>query len=285
MKQGAFLRSLCLMILLLGVSSCSDTSVVKRPEIQPGPRTATGVVVPADLSLTRRGTHLLVSGGKESFYLESKSVSLSTFEGQTVSVDGTLEVNTRPSDLPILVVQKIERALGSGQMKIWKIPALNISLNAPAHWQGRLDTGMAHFTLPGESLPLITIRSISGSSLPPGKQLFIKNRRAVTTEPQGSAVQEIYILEKGNIIIVHFDPSTQSSVQSASEARVLAAEFQSLVSELEFISDGAKTSSRAPGLQGEPCGGPAGILCPTGSYCEIDDAGSNTGRCKGTVVQ
>jgi len=45
-----------------------------------GPQALTGILLKADVSLTRRGTHLLVIDGKPEMYVESKTVTLSPFE-------------------------------------------------------------------------------------------------------------------------------------------------------------------------------------------------------------
>jgi hypothetical protein len=55
---------------------------------------------------------------------------------------------------------------------------------------------------------------------------------------------------------------------------------------LRFSSSSSATavyqggSGAVTSVAGIPCGGAAGILCPSGQYCEITDSASNIGRCR-----
>jgi len=85
---------LCLTFVL---TSCRERPIVQLPK---GEQTVTGLIRAAPLSLTRRGTHVVVRDGKEWFFAESSGVTLSQFEGQEVTLTGVFELNIDPHDLP-----------------------------------------------------------------------------------------------------------------------------------------------------------------------------------------
>ena len=74
-----------------------------------GPRTiptgvqmVAGVVKPTEISAIRRGTDILVQNGSTLYYLESSTVNLQKYEDREVQLEGTVELNTDPSDIPEL---------------------------------------------------------------------------------------------------------------------------------------------------------------------------------------
>lgn len=251
-----------------------------HPTIPYGPLTATGTLLPTDVSLVRRGTHLLSVNGKSEFYVESRSQNLQEFEGQTVTVEGILEPNTGKNDLPVVLLTSVKRAYGDEGLHIWNIPALNVRIIAPDNWQGKIEKGVATFSLPGESSSLLTVQHLSGSTLPQGSSFYIKNRRATRTEDSLSTVQEIFVLEKDSIISFVFDPSTQESLETADEGKIAEAQFERLIADIVFLSDEKFTQQVTGSGSGTPCGGPAGLLCPGGYYCDINDAAMQIGKCR-----
>ena len=273
------------LVLRAGTLVCTIILVscqAKSPEthLSYGPRTATGTLLKAEVSLVRRGTHLLRLPDGEKLYVESRTTNLSEFEGQMIVVSGSIEANIE-GELPVLVADSVRRITGSDGLKRWEIPALNLMIRTPETWKGAIEKNIARFALEGEERSLLLVRLYSGSSLPPGNSFYIRNRRATRTDPDESVVQEVYILEKGTVIALQFDPSSQRAVTNPDEAELLEAQFEQVLSDLTFLSDQKGREIQAgSGSSMMPCGGIAGILCPTGSYCDITDPEAGVGRCR-----
>lgn len=66
-----------------------------------------GVLSPTDLSPVRRGSFLLLQGERALYYVESPTVHLRRFLGQDLLFQGTVEPNSDPRSLPVLVVQEV----------------------------------------------------------------------------------------------------------------------------------------------------------------------------------
>lgn len=245
-----------------------------------GPTTATGTLIGADVSLIRRGTHVLVVDGERAFYVESRTQNLQEFEGQTVTVEGNLAKNTVQDELYVLEATSVKRSHGDDDLKRWDIPAIGIHLNAPVAWTPSIQGSTANFMLLGETVPLLTIKLVSGSTLPPGTSMYISNRR--TTRVDGEAEDtEVFILEKSSIISLQFSPSSQNQVTRPEEAQVLRAQFDRMLSDITFLIDKKLPSTQTGGtMGGTACGGTAGILCPAGFYCDINDPVNRIGQCK-----
>jgi hypothetical protein len=266
---------------LAALAAC--TSGKPPSTVEEGPASATGTVIPVEISFVRRGTHALVIGGKTTYYLESKSESLQAYEGQTVFVKGTLKKNTDPEDLPVLIVDTVKMSHGNESLHSWEVPTLNLRIKAPETWGATIEDGVVTFSLVGEESPLLTIKKLpSNRSLPRGSFLYAAGRRGSRTTPEKDTMQDVYIQETETVIHFHFDVSTQKSIKTVEEGQILLSEFENLFSSLTFLSD-QSSSSLASGTGasiGIPCGGIAGILCPSGYFCDITDTVENIGRCR-----
>ncbi len=270
-----FLSTVLMSICFL--SACSHGEQDNKTSV--GPTTATGTLIAAEVSLIRRGSHKLIIDGKPTYYVESKSENLREYEGRTVSIQGIVEKNTRQSDLPILVVEKISSDVGSDGLHLWNIPALNLRIAAPEEWKASIKGTVATFALDNETETLLSIVLLSGSTLPPGSTFYVNNRPAVRTESAGNTIQEVYILEKDTVIRLHFDSSTQRSIQTKEEGTILADEFERLLSNVVFLSDSKRNTISAGSGSGVACGGEAGILCASGYYCNITEGDAKIGVC------
>ena len=74
-------RTLLIAVFIPGVlalASCRKPSTV--PPVPPGVQTMTGVLIPADLGLLKRGTHILRSDGEDLALVESATVNLRPFD-------------------------------------------------------------------------------------------------------------------------------------------------------------------------------------------------------------
>ncbi len=245
-----------------------------------GPASATGTLIPAENSLIRRGSHILVMDGQNKYFVESRSQNMTEFEGQTVFVQGTLEANTSKTDLPVIMATSVKRSHGDEDLHRFEIPVLNIRLGVPKTWAGSIKNNVALFMLPGETNPLLTIRLLSGSALPPGgSSIFLRNRRGTRLDGQGNST-DVYILEKDTIIKLHFDPAMQEQLKSEKDGAVVAAQFEHALSTISFLTDKAVITQATGSGAGMPCGGGAGVLCSSGYFCNITDITNQIGQCK-----
>lgn len=260
-------------IIVLGLVSCSSTS--NQSTLQLGPQTLTGALSPIELSLTRRGTHILRSNGSDVAYLESSTVNLRDFEGMDVSVHGLLQKNTGESDLPVLVADKI--SLVQEPSRVWEVPALHIKLSAPIAWNAAIFTDGIRFTQAGSTDALVQIIHSSLPALPSGTPIVIGGKQAVRTDT-GSG-QVVYVQNAKDVIAITIS-SSLSGARGKSPAQSVMRLLTSIVFTNADAGSGAYVNFGSGSHQGgAPCGGTAGILCPSGSFCNITDRSSGIGMC------
>lgn len=265
------------VVAAVSLASCKGEPV---STVQYGPTTATGTLIKADVDLVRRGTHILMVDSVKTYYVESRTHNLTQLEGQTISVQGNLEPNTIKAELPVLVADTISGGVGDEDLHRYEIPSLNIRLGAPKTWTAEIVGAVATFRLPGESDPLLAIRRLSGSTLPPGgTQMYIKNRKG-TRIASGGGMVDAYILEKDTLIQLHFDPATQKQVKTPEHGALLGAEFERVMSTISFLTDKELVPTQTGTGASTICGGSAGLLCPSGSFCNITNFETREGTCK-----
>lgn len=242
----------------------------------------TGVLQPVSLSISTRGTHVLLQHGKKVYLVESTTIDLRDFEGVDIVIDGEVSRNTDPEALPILAASGVR--LVDMPVKEWESEVLGITLEAPAQWHASLfDDGM-RFTETGSSLVLMNIYPSTFTQLPVGTTLHIAGRRAVKTTGMGGQV--VFVQNGRDILAFAFTPPSSVSGKAAER------DFTRVLRSVTFIGvmqsstatqpvptgTGSKTGSSSASL-GQPCGGPAGVLCPAGSSCVITDPTDEVGRC------
>jgi hypothetical protein len=271
----AIIAAITILILTFG-----ERGEDENPAVDYGPRSATGILLKADVSLTRRGTHILSINGKSEFYAESKTVNLAALENQTVFIVGDLQPNTRAADLPVLIVESIQPAFTVFAVKKWEMPALNISFDAPSHWQGSVKGMDANFRVGSSDTSILIVNGASGSSLPPGKTFFVGSGQG--SRLTSGTAQDVYLQEKKIIIHFHFDAAFQEGVERLEDSALLTQQFERLLKSIAFLSDPKSSSSKAGSgsTMNLVCGGPAGVLCESGYYCEITDAALQAGVCR-----
>lgn len=261
---------------MLLLAACGGGTVATT-DYSYGPLSETGMLVSTGVSLVRRGTHVLVAGGKTAFYLESKTQNLQEFSGKRVYVSGTLERNVHEKYLPVLVVDALQLAEHEVQQKTWSLPVLSLSFTAPETWQG-VAAERSISLLDGDtgSGTVLTIDAIDAKGLPEGIPAVIGGSVAVKVKSTVPGTEEIHVLRSGQVIRIRFTPDAAF----INEQRAV---YESLLSSVQFQTASSNASSAATQGTGsvlQPCGGSAGILCPAGQYCDVFDAQNNIGRCR-----
>ncbi len=274
-------RFLCASIfagLLFSVAACTKTTVSLSPL---GPVSGTGTLIPADVSLLRRGSHLFLINGKQTYYVESKTENLVAVEGQTVYLEGIAEKNTSKNHLPVLIISKLTSVKGDSGLHLWNIPALDIQLQTPNAWKGNIQKSVASFLLPGEEIPLLIIRISGSGSLPTGgSEYYLSGHRTVRIGTQGSGKADVFVEDNDSILHIRFDVSTQRSIERVEDAKLLESEFEFALNSIKFLSDKRGTNTGSGDLLSAPCGGAANILCPQGSFCDVFDPALKIGKCR-----
>lgn len=255
--------------------------------IPEGMQTLTGSLIPAELSLKRRGTHILKVGGEDVAFVESTTVNLRTFELTEVGVTGMFHLNTDPSDLPVLIISSIRPVEIAA--RVVDLPSVGLTLKVPTDWNLQtFDDGVA-FSLTGSTTPILRVMKTSLTRLPAeGKPILVGGYDAVKVD--GKDGQSVF-LQSGRII-VSFTWTSRDDAQTAAFAQLLrtaivrGASASSSVRAMTggiFVlpssapAMGSKGSASASGV-GRPCGGPAGVLCGAGTYCSVN-APDGVGTC------
>jgi hypothetical protein len=274
------------VVLLAGAVAWSLLSGPGRPRQLPdGPQTLTGTLVPAELSLTRRGTHVIEVNGKDVAYAESASVNLRLYELTDVGVTGTFRLNTDPSDLPVLVVTSV-RPIEIPAVTV-DAPSVGLTLRVPTEWSMQsFDDGVA-FSLTGSATPLLRVARSSLTRLPQGTSMFVAGYDAVRVDgPDGG--QTVHLQTGRGVITFTWTPDDDAQTPAFAQLlRTLA--VRSGPSSLPGTSSGivlpppsssADAGSAASAVAGpRPCGGPAGVLCPAGTYCAVNSP-DGVGTCQ-----
>lgn len=286
-------------LLALAVSACDSS---KRPTVPKGIQELQGVVQPASLKVVRRGTHVLMQNGRETYFLESASVNLHDVENHEVTVRGIFEANTDPTAAPVLIVQEIIKDELS--MRAWSLPTLGVSFDVPKDWEGSIIDDRALFTASGSSAVVLEVSALPLAEAPfqalsdLGMEeedrimpVVIASKRALRVIDETTGSERIF-LDLGTtvsdpakrVVAFTFHPPLSQSALEAREAilRLIQSIMlgskakSSAASSRGSLTDTGTTTDKA----GTPCGGTAGVLCPAGYYCNVTDLQANIGRCK-----
>jgi hypothetical protein len=277
-------------LLLVFVSACN-----RMPELPQGVQTLEGVLSPAEFSLSRRGTHVLSIDGKETYYVESRIINLYDHESHDITIKGTLEHNSDPKDLPVLIVQDVVDP--EGTFRVWLLGGLGIEVSVPGSWTSNIQTSIASFTASGARIPALSVFEQPASGLPFTWADAIANnsdaitplsspvldRQALAEQDSARQLLTVYVpKDDAGETILTFQFS-ERGMENVSDSEKLIGR---IIDSVEASGGGSPASamlkpvvSASGSVQGAPCGGTAGILCPTGFYCEITDQEHNVGRC------
>jgi hypothetical protein len=260
-----------LMMLIVG---CRKEEAVVLPVDS---HSVHGLLQPAEISLVRRGSHLLLVDGQQHAYAESTTVNLRSYEWQHVTLSGSYTLNTDPSSLPVFVVGAVLDV--EETMKEWAIPSLGLLFQAPVSWNRQSSPGKVHFFLPDKEDPIVTLYAIDRPTveedLPKGVSVIIDGTPAIRQTHSATGLQKVVVLRENALLVLEFFPGIVPEEDS------LRAQWLNLLSTIRFDSTvvSSRASSGTGAQNGRPCGGSAGILCPSGQYCAIVDVQNDIGVC------
>lgn len=265
-------RSLLLILPLLLVACTPEPS--PPPPLPTGIQTVSGMLVSAPFDLMRRGSHVLRKDDNDLYFVESQTVNLRAFENKSVEIKGLMEANTEPSLLPVLLATDVK--LLTEDTRSVTLTSLNLSCRIPSDWEKTGSDIVTQFIPTGMAAPLVTIRKEAGTTLPPGSPFLLAGRHGVRTVNTVTQAQTVTILDGTSLLTFSFFPDP------ASLTDLLRAQWSSFLDSVQFTSSSSSLSAASSSsvVEGTPCGGEAGILCPAGSYCAISDFKLNVGRCK-----
>lgn len=266
---------LTVAVLASGIFLLQGCSTISR-NIPEGVQTLSGSLQPVDLSLTRRGTHVLLQDGKQVYYVESSAVNLRLFEGTDVVVTGTVEANSDDSYLPVLVATDVRE--NEVPSKEESVDLLNVRLNIPLDWvRQEFEDGVSYSrTVAGPSV--LKLYASSMSYLPSGTPLVIGGERAVRIQKAGSGSVLLHVQHGKEFLTINYTP--EKEMGDADLLRILkSVAFTNKSSSSSGSGSSVVVPSGTGSQAGMPCGGEAGILCPAGSYCSITDPATGIGHC------
>ena len=264
-----------LAFLLIG---CTREDTPPSPVL--GAFHGTGVLVRADVSLIRRGTHALRQSSGVTYYVESSTQNLEEFQNTIVDVVGTSEKNTTPTDAPVIRAETVRKigSQDSGQ-HIWNLPRQGLRVVTPSTWKGSIEGDEAVFHLREHDTSTVTLETLSGSTLPQGTTFFVKNYSAVRTEEADALLQDVFIDIDDTIAHIRLSIHGERSEITAIMLEEFAAFVQSITSRRMTPEKGTGAILQTSVGQ-KVCGGVAGVLCDAGQYCDITNTTLLTGVCK-----
>jgi hypothetical protein len=245
-----------------------------------GPYTATGTIVGTGSSLVRRGTHVLTMNGRSRFYLESRSVNLTQFKDTTVVIKGEVSPNSHPQFLPVFQVSSVTPLEPSmpTDLQHYTVSTLSLQLDAPREWKSALKGGRLTFAIPEEDGAFIAIENDDRSPLPEeGLHVRIDGRNGTRVIDEVTGVHRVYVrLTPNRVLLFTFGPKGEESL-------LLRDAFYTMLQSVQFSNLEQPSITGDPEkLQGsgQPCGGPAGVLCPEGEYCAVREFDTGIGGCR-----
>ena len=253
------------------LSGCGDNVL---PPLPSGEQTVTGVLRPAELSAVRRGSFFINQDGINVYYAESSLVNLRAYENKQVTLRGVLEHNTDPEDLAVLVVESIVDV--EETVEDYTLSGLGVSLQAPRSWEMLKREGKFQFRIKDEEDPILVVWNEEGELLPEGgAPIVVDATRASRMIDELSGTQLVSVKRNGVILMLRFSPGDRINADRLRE------EFMTLLKSVELTSEEVDTGpSIGTGSLSTPCGGTAGILCPEGFFCDVQDFEDNIGKCR-----
>lgn len=263
---------LSVSLFCIALSSCSNAVL---PPLPSGEQTITGVLKQAELSAVRRGSQLLEQDGIDVYYTESSLVNLREYLGKRVTLRGELEHNTDPNDHPVLVVSSVVDVEETA--KEYDLTDVHARISVPVQWQLVKREGKYQFRTEEEEDPLLVIWEEEGNVLPDGGvPIVVDATRATRMVDDLSGAQIVIVKRQDTLLQIRFSPGQRLNADRLREYFIEALKSIELTDE----NTADPTSSFGTGSLSSPCGGTAGILCPEGFFCDIQDFAENIGRCR-----
>ena len=261
------------IVCALLITSCGGRVL---PPLPGGEQTVTGILKPAELSAVRRGSHIIEQEGVDVYYAESSLINLREYQGKRVTLRGTFEHNTNPEDLPVLVTDSVVDVEETSQEHIFSV--IGVTITTPVQWKLIKREGKYQFHLEEEDEgALLTVWQEVGELLPDGGvPIVVDATRATRLTDDFSGTQIVAVKRKGKILHLRFSPGIRPNADRLRE------DFIEVLNSIEFktTSSNDGNPSFGTGSLGIPCGGSAGILCPEGSFCDVQSFDDNVGKCR-----
>jgi len=261
----------CALLSVFVLSACGNGV---QPPLPSGEQVIIGVLKPAELSAVRRGSYFINQDGVNVYYAESSLVNLRMYENKQVTLRGVLAHNTDPNDLPVLVVESIVDV--EETVESHTLSDLHVTVETPRSWKLLKREGQFQFRIDTEEDPIVVIYEEKGGVLPEGGvPIVVDATRATRLIDELSGAHIVSIKQSESILVLRFTPGERINADRLRE------EFLTLLKSvhLEPIKD-ENIPSIGTGSLSTPCGGTAGILCPDGYFCEIQDVEQNIGKCR-----
>lgn len=282
-------RTIVTMALLLPLlTGCFGET--EGPALPEGPQTLTGLLLPLPISLAYRGSHRFQrEPGVDFAYAESNAVNLRRQEGKTVVLRGRLEPNFQVTDPPVFVVESLVAILEE-PLKTFSAPSLGIAFEAPESWRVEIGSGSVRIIVPNLVEPLIEITREALLSEPTGEPVVLDRQRALLVRFESDGSERITLPRGSSAMVFYFRPQDPTRLEQLSKQWAAFLESVSLSGKSSAPSSvktesgmGVGTGTGAglpPATESLPCGGPAGILCPAGFYCAVENLAENIGHCR-----
>ncbi len=267
------MRPLIAFVALVALCSCSQQVLPPLPE---GEQTVTGILLSAPLSAVRRGSHFIEQDGVNVYYAESSLINLRDYEGKRVTLRGFLEHNTDTDDLSVLVAHSVVDVEETTQE--YTLSEISVLVTVPIQWKMVKREGLFQFRPEGDEDPLLTIWQSEGTELPDGGvPIVVDATRATRLIDDLSGTQIVAIKRSDSIMQLRFSPGKRTNADRLLE------NFIDVLKSVHLVGSSSSSSAlpqSGSGALGNPCGGSAGVLCPAGSFCDIQDFQENIGHCR-----
>lgn len=258
---------------MLLLAACGKDTVVQN--ISEGPQTIYGVLRAAPIALDRRGTHILSGSGSDIAYVESPTLHLRQYEGRTVTIRGIVQKNIDEAFLPVLVAEDI--VVHDPQYRTVQSSALGVRFQLPELWSQSGSGQRLTFRLPGENNDVLIITKEPTDLLPAGTPMVVASKRAMRVEGPGSH-QTVHLPVGDAIVVFTLTPPGDAALAAEATASFLHMLNTVVITAQQQSGSGTGLPSSGSG-SALSCGGPAGLLCPSGYYCAVTDRTNNIGIC------
>jgi hypothetical protein len=263
-----------LLLLSFVLVSCSRDIPSPLPQ---GVQTISGLLLPAELSMVRRGTHVLTKNGEELYFVESSLITLRAYERKIVTLRGTLERNVEDKLLPVLIVESVVDSESTVHEQ--SIRHLRLTLSVPKDWKHSQEGSTSFFFVPESEDPVLVLsQQDAPEEFPFGVSIVVDGSPAVRIINEQTGTQAVYVRHGERMLTMLF------TAGRSEHAETLREKWLSVLASVELHEKNLPSNGTPSGTgaaAGMPCGGPAGVLCPAGEYCEVTDTEQDIGTCRG----